>query len=91
MSAESEAHETLDLLFKRDGVPRALISNSANALIQGEFWKKARAAGAHYKETEPYSPFSNRAEACHVEDTSTPPPVGLLSRVAGSNSFECCP
>ena len=64
MTSKSMAHESLDLLFKRDGVPRALISDGAHELVQGQFRKKARAAGCHCKETEPHSQFSNRSEGC---------------------------
>jgi hypothetical protein len=60
MSSKAQTHETLNLLFKRDGVPRALISDGAYELVKGDFRKKARAAGRHCKETEPYTPFSNR-------------------------------
>jgi hypothetical protein len=63
MSSKAQTrHETLDLLFKRDSIPCALISDGAYELVKGDFCKKARAAGCHCKETEPYSPFSNRAE-----------------------------
>jgi hypothetical protein len=44
MSSKAQTHETLDLLFKRDGVPRALISDGAYKLAKGDFRKKARAA-----------------------------------------------
>jgi hypothetical protein len=63
MSSKAQTHETLNLLFKRDGVSRALISDGAYELVKGDFCKKARAADWYCKETEPYPPFSNRAES----------------------------
>jgi hypothetical protein len=62
MKAKSEAHETLSLLLKRDGVPTELISDGAKEETKGKFRRKAREADMHCKETEPYSPWQNRAE-----------------------------
>jgi transposase len=59
---EVERYNTLDLLFHCEGVPAEIISDGAKELVQGEFRQKVRAAGAHAKEIEPYSPCLNRAE-----------------------------
>lgn len=64
MANKSDAHEALSLLFARDGVPAALIMDGSKEQILGEFRKKAREAGCHVKQTEPYSPWSNAAEGC---------------------------
>jgi hypothetical protein len=37
MKRENEAHETLFLLFHRDGVPNAMVMDGANAQVEGEF------------------------------------------------------
>jgi hypothetical protein len=62
MKSKAEAHEALDLLFHREGVPAAVISDGAKELTHGEFRRKVRSAGAHALEIEPYSPWLNRAE-----------------------------
>jgi hypothetical protein len=68
MKKKSEAHETLSLLLKRDGAPTTLVSDGANEETLGEFRRKARKAETHCcKETEPHSPWQNRAEGCTGE------------------------
>jgi 2'-5' RNA ligase len=59
MKSKGQAHNTLDLLFHCEGVPAEIISDGAKELVQGEFRRKVRAAGAHAKEIEPYSPWLN--------------------------------
>jgi hypothetical protein len=48
MKKESEEHETLSLLFHRDGVT-----------IEGKFRRKLRDAGCNIKQTEPHTQSSN--------------------------------
>jgi hypothetical protein len=62
MKKKSEAHETLSLLFERDGVPNVMITDGAKEQVLGDFKRKARQADCHLKQTEPYSPWSNAAE-----------------------------
>jgi hypothetical protein len=62
MTKKSEAHETLSLLFARDGVPHTLIMDGAREQTMGEFKRKARQAHCHIKQVEPHSPWSNAAE-----------------------------
>jgi transposase len=62
MKSKGQAHNTLDLLFHREGVPAEIISDGAKELVQGEFRRKVHAAGAHAKEIKPYSPWLNRAQ-----------------------------
>jgi hypothetical protein len=59
MKSKGNAHETLDLLFHREGVPAEIISDGAKELVQGEFRRKVRAAGSHARQIEPYSPWLN--------------------------------
>jgi len=68
MVKESQAHETLSLLFKRDGVPNELISDNAKAQTKGDFRKKALDADVYCKEIEPYSPWMNAAEGAIREN-----------------------
>ena len=62
MASRSEAHETLSLLFVRDGVPPTCICDNARELVQGKFHQKLKKALCHLKQLEPYTPWSNAAE-----------------------------
>ena len=62
MASRSEAHETLSLLFARDGVLPAFICNNAKEMIQGKFHQKLEDATCCLKQLEPYTPWSNAAE-----------------------------
>jgi hypothetical protein len=82
MTKKSEAHETLSLLFARDGVPHTMIMDGAREQTMGEFRQKSRQADCHMKQTEPHSPWSNAAEgairelkkgvACNMLHTTAP-------------------
>ena len=63
MQKKSLAHEGLSLLFQREGVPNTMIMDGAKEQIMGDFRRKCREAGARIKQTEPYTPWSNAAEA----------------------------
>ena len=62
MESRSEAHETLLLLFVRDGVPPTHICSNAKEILQGKFSQKCNEASCHLKQLEPYTPWSNAAE-----------------------------
>ena len=62
MASRSEAHETLSLLFVRDGVPPTCICDNARELVQGKFHQKLKEAACHLRQLEPYTPWSNAAE-----------------------------
>jgi hypothetical protein len=62
MKAKSDAHESLSLMFARDGVPPAMIVDGAKEQTLGEFRKKARQADCHLKQLEPFTPWANAAE-----------------------------
>ena len=62
MASKSEAHETLLLLFVRNGVPPTCICNNAMEMIQGKFQQKLKEAACHLKQLEPCIPWSNAAE-----------------------------
>ena len=57
MATKGEAHLALSKFLSTHGAPDFFISDGATELTQGEFRRKAREAGVHSKEVEPYSPW----------------------------------
>ena len=55
---KSDAHETLPLTFKRDGVLPDMIMNNSKEQSSRDFWKKLREDKFHQKAIEPHSPWS---------------------------------
>jgi len=64
MTAKGEAHESLSLLFHRDGVPPMMVFDGSKEQTLGNFKRKLREADCHARQTEPYSPWQNAAEGC---------------------------
>jgi hypothetical protein len=64
MTRKGEVHETLSLLFHRDGVPPTMIFDGSKEQAMGEFKRKLREADCHGRQTEPYSPWQQAAEGC---------------------------
>ena len=64
---KSQVHETLSLLFTRDGVPPIIICDDASEQIAGKFKQKARQADCHIKPIEPNTPQSDMAETAIKE------------------------
>jgi hypothetical protein len=64
MTRKGEAHETLSLLFHRDGVPPTMVFGGLNEQCKGDFKRKLREADCHARQTEPYSPWQQVAEGC---------------------------
>jgi hypothetical protein len=62
MRLKSEAHETLSLLHKRDGVPNVMIMDGSKEQILGDFRRKNREVGTHVRRLEPDTAKSNAAE-----------------------------
>ena len=60
---KGEAHHLLSLLFSHEGVLKTLIMDGVREQVMGEFHRKARQADCQVKQTEPYSPWQNAAEA----------------------------
>jgi hypothetical protein len=54
---------TLSKFFKDIGVPDVMVMDGAKAQIHGNFRRKCTEADCKTKQTEPYTPFSNSAEA----------------------------
>jgi hypothetical protein len=64
MTSKGEAHESLSLLFHRDGVSPMMIFDSSKEQTLGNFKRKLREADCHGRQTEPYSPWQNATEGC---------------------------
>jgi hypothetical protein len=64
MTKKGEAHETLSLLFHRDGVPLTMVLDGSKEQSKGDFMRKLREADCHARQTEPYSPWQQAAEGC---------------------------
>ena len=62
MAKKSEAHYNLDNLFRRIGVPTAIIPDNAPELTHGDFRKKALMAQCAITPIEAYTPNANIAE-----------------------------
>ena len=62
MKFKSEAHETLSVLFKRDGVSPKIVMDGSKELNLVKFHQKWNDACWYKHQTEPYSPWSNAAE-----------------------------
>jgi len=63
MKLKSDAHNSLSLLFQRDGVPLKMIMDGSKEQTLGRFKKKCQDADCRIKQTESYSPWQNAAES----------------------------
>ena len=62
MAKKSEAHYTLDTLFRKVGVPRVMIPDNAKELTEGWFKRKVQRASSTLHPIEPHTPNANRCE-----------------------------
>ena len=62
MRLKSEAHKTLSLLHKRDGVPNVMIMDGTKDQTLGDFRRKNREVGTHMRQLEPDTAKSNAAK-----------------------------
>jgi hypothetical protein len=67
MTRKGEAHETLSLLFHRDGVPPTMVFDGSKEQCKGDFKRKLCNADCHARQTEPYSPWQQATEGCICE------------------------
>jgi hypothetical protein len=51
MTRKGEAHETLSLLFHRDGVPPTMVFDGSNKQCKGDFKRKLHEADCHARQT----------------------------------------
>ena len=54
MRLKNHAHETLSIIFKRDGFPPKIVVDNSKEQTLGKFAKKCREADCHLVTTEPY-------------------------------------
>ena len=64
MTRKGEAHETLSLLFHRDGVPLTMVFDGLIEQCQGNFKRNLCKADCHARQAEPYSPWQQATEGC---------------------------
>ena len=62
MRTKGDAHHTLSQLLHDIGVPEKMVMDGSKEQTLGEFRKKLRDAGCYVHQTEPYTPWSDRAE-----------------------------
>ena len=62
MKLKIEAHETLSVMFKRNGVPPEMVMDGPKEQNIGKFNHKLSVACCYKHHTEPYSPWSNAVE-----------------------------
>ncbi len=67
MTRKGEAHETLSLLFHRDGVPPTMLFDGSKEQCKGDFKRKLCKADCHARQTEPHSPWQQATEGCICE------------------------
>jgi GH24 family phage-related lysozyme (muramidase) len=67
MRLKSEAHLSLKSFVHNVGIPHVLHSDNAKELSQGEWRKVCNDFSIHTKNTEPHSPWKNRAEG-HIRE-----------------------
>jgi hypothetical protein len=61
MKRKGDTHETLSLVFQRNGVPLTMVTDDSKEQTKGEFWHKLKEADCHPWVTEPYSPWQQAA------------------------------
>jgi hypothetical protein len=64
MKHKGDAHETLSLVFQRNGVSLTMVTNDSKEQSKEEFQRKLKEADCHPQVTEPYSPWQQAAEGC---------------------------
>ena len=57
MAKKSEAHDTLSLVFKQDGVPPKMIVDKLREKSLGKFERKCKEADCRLVNTEPFPPW----------------------------------
>ena len=57
MQRKVEAHESLSLLFQRDGVPPSMIVDNSREQILKDFRRQCREANCHLRQMKPYPPW----------------------------------
>jgi hypothetical protein len=66
MNRKGGAHETLSLVFQRNGVPPTMVTNDSKEQTKEEFRCKLKEADCHPRVTELYSPWQQLLKAAFV-------------------------
>ncbi len=64
MKHKGDVHETLSLVFQRDGVPPTMVTDDFKEQTKRDFRCKLKEADCHSQATEPYSSWQQAAEGC---------------------------
>jgi hypothetical protein len=64
MKRKGESHETLSLVFQRNGVPLTMVTDDSKEQTKGDFRHKLKEADCHPQVTEPYYPWQQATEGC---------------------------
>ena len=64
MKLKSEAHESLSMLFKHDGVPPKIVIDNSKDKSLGKFASKYGEDDCHFVNTDPYFPCMMDSEGC---------------------------
>jgi hypothetical protein len=64
MKRKGEAHKTLSLFFRRDGVPLTMVVDDLKEQTLGKFRQKLREADCHHRVTKSYSLWQQATEGC---------------------------
>ena len=67
MKRKGDAHETLSMLFKRDGVTPNMVMDGSKEQTLVSFRKKCQKVDCNIKQTDPYYPWQLQAEGNIVE------------------------
>ena len=84
-----EAHDTLSLVFKRDGVPPHMTVDNSKEQYLGEFQRKCREFDCHIVNTEHYSPWQQADEGC-INQLKKASSRNLISSGAPKKLWEHC-
>ena len=64
MKLKSEAHESLSMIFERDGGPPKIVVDNSKEQSLGKFSSKCHDADCHLIKTDLYSPWIVAAKGC---------------------------
>ena len=89
MKNKSEAHETLSLMFKRNGVPPCMIVDNSNEQSLGEFRRKCHESDFNLNNYEPYLPWQISAKGC-IKELKKESSRKLISTVSPKVRWDHC-
>ena len=69
MKLKSEAHDSLSMLFKGDGVPPKIVVDDSKEKYLGKYSRKCCEANCHLVDTDPYRLWMIATKECCWETT----------------------